>query len=157
MYCDDGFIDLTPRARGYFASEGKSPQVTSIETKNVTLSFELAGFNCIGKKVARDGWHAGISVPVSSENRGVSDRYASKGFQAQFYHLLEEGYMLDITPKGADTLPSIYKMDAVTRVGQGNKRLPHTFCFDGFGLLVEREESMFLKMINPFLMLLPEP
>lgn len=148
-YCDDGLIDLTPRARGYFVAEGDSPQVTSVETKNITLSFELAGFNCIGKNVARDGWHAGISVPVSGENRGLSDKYASKGFQAQFYHLLELGYMPDIAPKDAETLPSIYKMDAVTRVGQGNKRLPHTFCLDDFGHLVEREDLDAFKYDEP--------
>jgi len=140
MFLDDGSVGLTPLAKGYFSFEGESPQVSSIQQTDTTFSFELAGFNCIGNKRTNDNWQAGITVPVSSENKGLSDKYANKGFQAQFYRLIEDGYMSHIVSEESDSLPSIYKMDSVTRIGQEPKRIPHTFYFDDLGRVVEREE-----------------
>ena len=140
MFLDDGSVGLTHLAKGYFSFEGESPQVTTIQQTDTTFSFELAGFNCIGNKRTNDNWQAGITVPISSENKGLSDKYANKGFQAQFYRLIEEGYMPHIVSKETDSLPSIYKMDSVTRIGQEPKRIPHTFYFDDLGRVVEREE-----------------
>lgn len=140
MFLDDGSVGLTHLAQGYFSAEGDSPQVTTVEETDTTFSFELAGFNCIGSKRTNDSWKAGITVPVSSENKGLSDKYANKGFQAQFYRLIEEGYMSHIVSRESDTPPSIYKMDSVTRIGQEPKRIPHTFYFDDLGHVVEREE-----------------
>lgn len=139
-FLDDGSVGLTGLAKGYFSTEGESPQVTTVQQTEATFSFELSGFNCIGNKRTHDNWRAGITVPVSSENKGLSDKYASKGFQAQFYRLIEEGYMPHIVSQESDTLPSIYKMDSVTRIGQEPKRISHTFYFDDLGRLVEREE-----------------
>jgi len=139
-FLDDGSVGLTGLAKGYFSTEGESPQVTTAQQTETTFSFELSGFNCIGNKRTHDNWRAGITVPISSENKGLSDKYASKGFQAQFYRLIEEGYMPHIVSQESDTLPSIYKMDSVTRIGQEPKRIPHTFYFDDLGRLVEREE-----------------
>jgi hypothetical protein len=139
-FLDDGSVGLTGLAQGYFSSEGESPQVTTVQQTDTTFSFELAGFNCIGNKRTHDNWRAGISIPVSSENKGLSDKYTNKGFQAQFYRLIEEGYMPHIVSKESDTLPSIYKMDSVTRIGQEPKRIPHIFYFDNLGRVVERDE-----------------
>lgn len=139
-FLDDGSVGLTGLAKGYFSTEGESPQVTTVQQTETTFSFELAGFNCIGNKRTNDNWRSGITIPVSSEHKGLSDKHANKGFQAQFYRLIEEGYMPHIVSKESDTLPSIYKMDSVTRIGQEPKRIPHTFHFDELGRLIEREE-----------------
>lgn len=139
-FLDDGSVGLTGLAQGYFSSEGESPQVTTVQQTDTTFSFELAGFNCIGNKKTHDNWCAGITVPISSENKGLSDKYANKSFQAQFYRLIEEGYMPHIVSKESQTLPSIYKMDSVTRIGQEPKRVPHSFYFDDLGRVVERDE-----------------
>lgn len=140
VFLDDGAVALTSLAKGYFASVGESPQVTTVQQTTCTFSFELAGFNCLGNKKTQDNWCAGISVPVSNENRGLSDKFASKGFQRQFYQLIEEGYMQHILSKESDAPPSIYKMDSVTRIGQEPKRISHTFYFDELGRVIEREE-----------------
>lgn len=149
VFLDDGAVALTSLAKGYFSSVGESPQVTTVQHTTCTFSFELAGFNCLGNKKTQDNWCAGISVPVSNENKGLSDKFASKGFQRQFYQLIEEGYMPHILPKESDIPPSIYKMDSVTRIGQEPKRISHTFYFDELGRVVEREELDYFANEEP--------
>lgn len=149
VFLDDGSVALTQLAKGYFSALGDSPQVSTVQQTQSTFSFELAGFNCIGNKRTHDNWKAGITVPVSSEHKGLSDKYASKGFQAQFYKLIEDGYMPHIVSDESDTLPSIYKMDSVTRVGQEPKRLTQAFYFDELGRVIEREELDFFANDEP--------
>ena len=49
QFSELGSVILTPKSEGYFEGLGKPPKTSSILETGTTLSFELAGFNCLGK------------------------------------------------------------------------------------------------------------
>jgi len=140
QFNDEGKVELTAQSKGYFSSLGATPQVSAVKEAGATLSFELAGFNCVGKDRSHENWNHGIKLNVNNEVIANSEKIASENFQKQFYQILEKKYISNITEAEGSERPRIYKMDSVTKIRQVPLRLSTHFSMDLDGIPLERDD-----------------
>ncbi|OUS04092.1 hypothetical protein A9Q81_06235 [Gammaproteobacteria bacterium 42_54_T18] len=139
QFSELGSVILTPKSEGYFEGLGKPPKTSSILETGTTLSFELAGFNCLGKKRISDKWNLGIALQISNEIKSTSEKLAKSVFQKNFYNYFDKEWLNGIRVEGDDR-PSIYTMDSVSKLGQDPLRLTNEFYIDLDGNALERED-----------------
>ena len=141
---DEGKVGLTTQSKGYFSSLGSTPQISAVKEAGGALSFELAGFNCVGKNRTNEKWNLGIKLNIDNEVIANSDRIASVNFQKQFYQILEKGYISNIAEVDGSDRPRLYTMDSITKIGQEPLRLTTKFSVDLDGIPLERNDYDFL-------------
>ncbi len=139
-YLEDGSVKLSPLAISYFDTLGDTPRVSTLQQTDTTLAFELVGFNCVSSKNNNENWKAGIKLAIDAEHQGLSEQFANKQFQRNFYKLLEDGHMRHIQDPDKKYPPSIYKMDAVRRVKEQPIRIEHKFFMDEHGRQLAYDE-----------------
>ena len=140
QFNDEGKIELTSQSKGYFSSLGSTPQVSAVKQAGGALSFELAGFNCVGKKRSDEKWIHGIKLNVGNEVIANSEKLIAVNFQKQFYQILEKEYISNITEVEGSDKPRLYTMDSVTKIGQVPLRLTIHFSIDLEGVPIERDD-----------------
>lgn len=140
QFNDEGKVELTAQSKGYFSSLGATPQVSAVKEAGAALSFELAGFNCVGKGRSDEKWNHGIKLNVNNEVIANSEKLAAENFQKQFYQVLEKKYISNITEAEGSDRPRLYTMDSVTKIGQVPLRLTTHFSIDLDGVPIERDD-----------------
>lgn len=140
QFNDEGKVELTAQSKGYFSSLGTTPQVSAVKEAGAALSFELAGFNCVGKDRSYENWNHGIKLNVNNEVIAKSEKLAAVNFQKQFYQILEKKYISNITEAEGSERPRLYTMDSVTKIGQMPLRLTTHFSMDLDGIPLERDD-----------------
>ncbi|MFT6328875.1 MAG: hypothetical protein ACJAYN_000802 [Bermanella sp.] len=140
QYDDDGQVSLTPQARGYFTKMGSAPLVPAVGQMDCTLGFDLAAFNCLGSLRNNGNWLCGFPLEIDNENIGLSDKFAKKHFQLQFYSILDAGYIKNIQGLKTESQPSIYKLDSVLKIGGEPKRVKQKFYMDENGVPFDRDD-----------------
>lgn len=140
QFNDESKVELTAQSKGYFSSLGAAPQVSAVKEAGAALSFELAGFNCVGKDRSNEKWDLGIKLKISNEVIANSEKLVAVNFQKQFYQVLEKKYISNITEADGSERPRIYTMDSVTKIGQVPLRLTTYFSIDLDGVPLERDD-----------------
>jgi len=134
-----GRLTLTTKSQDYFNEMGESPQLSVVFDSGATLTFELAGYSCIGNGPSFDKWRNGISLQVESSQVSQSEVLAEKHFHLRFHEILEKGYLTRALSEGARK-PSVYTVNSVNRLGKLPIRLPTEFSIDLDGTPVERDD-----------------
>tara|TARA_R110001583_G_scaffold195536_1_gene375632 strand:- start:3219 stop:4640 length:1422 start_codon:yes stop_codon:yes gene_type:complete len=140
QFTDSGHIDLTNKARGYFVGLGSTPQVSALLESGGAFAFELAGFNCVGRKRTHEKWKMGLKLEVPNETVASSEKLAKSKFQKDFYQIQEKGYWQHRSQGEKPERPSIYTMESVRKIGQEPLRLTSNFSIGQEGIPVERED-----------------
>jgi|JTFO01.1.fsa_nt_gb hypothetical protein len=139
-FSESGHIDLTPKSRGYFVGLGSTPLVSALVESGGAFAFELASFNCLGRKRTYEKRVAGLWLDVPNETIANSERLAKKKFQEKFHKIQEQGFW---EHKSVDTeagRPSIYTMESIRKLGQEPLRLTCKLSIDPEGVPVERDD-----------------
>ncbi len=142
---ESGRLTLTEKSRGYFSDLGGSPRLSEVYDTGVSLTYELASFNCVGKNNITDTWKAGIPLGVDSERLSKSETLAEKYFQLHFHELLDKGYLPRLLKQDGSEKPSIYTVNSVSKLKQVPFRLTSKFKVDLEGVAVERDDFEELK------------
>lgn len=140
QFTDSGHIDLTTKSRGYFVGLGSTPQISALLESGGAFAFELAGFNCVGRKRTHDKWKMGLKLEVPNETVSGSEKIAKRKFQKDFYKIQEKGYWQHKSKEEKPERPSIYTMESVRKIGQEPLRLTSNFYIGQDGIPVERED-----------------
>lgn len=140
QFTDGGYIDLTTKSRGYFVGLGSIPQVSALLESGGAFAFELAGFNCVGRKRTHEKWRMGLKLEVPNETVAGSEKIAKSKFQKDFYRIQEKGYWQHASQEEKPERPSIYTMESVRKIGQEPLRLTSNFSIGQEGIPVERED-----------------
>lgn len=140
QFTDGGHIDLTTLSRGYFVGLGSTPQVSALLESGGVFAFELAGFNCIGRKRTHEKWTTGLRLEVPYETIAESEKLAKSKFQKDFYKIQDNGYWQHKSQSEKPERPSIYTMESVRKIGQEPLRLTSNFSIGQEGIPVERED-----------------
>lgn len=139
-FSEKGQIELTPKARGYFVSLGSTPLVSSLMESGGVFAFELASFNCVGRKRTNEKRAPGLWLHVSNEIVANSEKIAKKMFQEKFHKIQEQGFWEHKSYEGDSGRPSIYTMESVRKLGQEPLRLTSYLSIDPEGFPVERAD-----------------
>lgn len=139
-FSENGQVDLTPKSRGYFVALGSTPLVSSLMESGGVFAFELASFNCVGRKRTHEKRIAGLWLEVPHETIANSERLAKKRFQEKFLKIQEQGFWEHKPLEGDSGRPSIYTMESVRKLGQEPLRLTTLFSIDPEGISVERDD-----------------
>lgn len=144
QFTDSDHIDLTTKSRGYFVDLGSIPKVSALLESGGAFAFELAGFNCIGRKRTNEKWRMGLKLEVPNETIAGSEKLAKIKFQKDFYKIQDKGYWQHKSQEEKPERPSIYTMESVRKIGQEPLRLTSNFSIGQEGIPVEREGFDFL-------------
>jgi len=136
----NGQIDLTAQARGYFVQLGATPHVSTLMESGGAFAFELASFNCVGRKRTNESWVPGLRLEVPNETIANSERLAKRKFQENFHKIQEQGFWEHKSVNDEPGRPSIYTMESVRKLGQEPLRLTSRFAIDLDGMQVERAD-----------------
>lgn len=139
QFSENGQIDLTSKSRGYFVGLGSTPLVSSLLESGGQFAFELAGFNCVGRKLTNEKWVSGLQLEVPNETVANSERLAKRKFQKNFHKIQEQGFWEHKSFDDEPGRPSIYTMESVRKLGQEPLRLTSLFTIDSEGIPVERD------------------
>lgn len=139
-FLENGQITLTSKSKGYFTELGSIPMLSTLLESGGAFSFELASFNCVGRKRTNESPLAGLWLDVPNEVVANSERITKKKFQEQFFKIQEQGFWEHKSTSGNSERPSIYTMETVRKLGQEPKRLTTCFSIDPLGFPVERED-----------------
>lgn len=139
-FSEKGQIELTPKSRGYFVSLGSTPLVSSLMESGGVFAFELASFNCVGRKGTYEKRAPGLWLDVLNETVANSERIAKKKFQEKFHKIQEQGFWEHKSNEGNSGRPSIYTMESVRKLGQEPLRLTSYLSIDPEGVPVERAD-----------------
>tara|TARA_Y100000780_G_scaffold223492_1_gene233867 strand:- start:259 stop:1680 length:1422 start_codon:yes stop_codon:yes gene_type:complete len=139
-FSEKGQIELTPKSRGYFVSLGSTPLVSSLMESGGVFAFELASFNCVGRKRTHEKRAPGLWLDVPNETVANSERIAKKKFQEKFHKIQEQGFWEHKSYEGDSGRPSIYTMESVRKLGQEPLRLTSYLSIDPEGVPVERAD-----------------
>ncbi|MGB2246473.1 MAG: hypothetical protein ACPH3N_02330 [Alcanivorax sediminis] len=139
-FSEKGQIELTPKSRGYFVSLGSTPLVSSLMESGGVFAFELASFNCVGRKLTCEKRAPGLWLDVPNETVASSERIAKKKFQEKFHKIQEQGFWEHKSYEGDSGRPSIYIMESVQKLGQEPLRLTSYLSIDPEGVPVERDD-----------------
>ncbi len=139
-FSEKGQIELTPKSRGYFVSLGSTPLVSSLMESGGVFAFELASFNCVGRKLTYEKRAPGLWLDVPTETVASSERIAKKKFQEKFHKIQEQGFWEHKSYEGDSGRPSIYIMESVQKLGQEPLRLTSYLSIDPEGFPVERDD-----------------
>lgn len=139
QFAGDGFIDLTNKSRGYFVGLGSIPLVSALLEGGGNFAFEIAGFNCVGRKRTSEKWKMGLKLEIPNETIANSEMLVKSKFQKDFYKIQEKGYWEHKSHEGKSERPSIYMMENVKKIGQEPLRLSNNFSISQEGIPVERE------------------
>ena len=123
-YLDDGRLSLTSLSKGYFSSLDDKPMVEKPQSRSSTISFELLGFNKVGKQ--HGGWYTGLRLAPDNEIKSASEQHAKSMFSKHFHRLVESGDLGKIRTEGK-SIPSLYSIDKVTREKSVAHRIKRTF------------------------------
>ena len=123
-YLDDGRLSLTALSKGYFSSLDDKPMVEKPQSRSSTISFELLGFNKVGKQ--HGGWYTGLRLAPNNEIKSASEQHAKSMFSKHFHRLVESGDLGKIRTEGK-SIPSLYSIDKVTRKKSVAHRIKRTF------------------------------
>lgn len=140
QFLENGQIDLTAQARGYFVQLGSTPHVSTLMESGGAFAFELASFNCVGRKRTNESWVPGLKLEVPNETIANSERLAKRKFQENFHEIQEQGFWEHKSVNDESGRPSIYTMESVRKLGQEPLRLISRFAIDPEGMPVERED-----------------
>lgn len=143
-FSDKGMVELTQQSRGYFVGLGSTPLVSSLLESGGVFAFELASFNCIGRKRTNEKRAPGLWLKVPDETVANSERIAKKKFQENFLQIQERGFWEHQSMEGNTERPSIYTMESVRKLGQEPLRLTSYLYIDPEGVSVEREDFSIL-------------
>lgn len=135
---DNGRLTLTDKSTGYFSVIGESPQLASLQDSGTTLSFDLITFSCLGNRLDKDNWKAGVSLRGDDENISQSELLVEKHFQQQFHEIFESEYLPKAVSDNGKHAPSVYTVNAVTKLRELPLRLSTEFKMDTDGRAVER-------------------
>ena len=150
-YTEEGEVKLTSQSSEYFTDLGDLPAVSTLFERTSTLGFELANFNCVGRKRTHEKRKNALVIDVSDEQKSKSESLVKKHFQTQFYSILEKGFLgrLEVADDpDSKTSPSIYKIDLAEKVGQEPYRLSQIMTIDEFGNQLGRSEINELAEIS---------
>ena len=139
-FSEKGQIELTPKSRGYFVSLGATPLVSSLMESGGVFAFELASFNCVGRKRTYEKRTPGLWLHVPNETVANSERIAKKKFQEKFHKIQEQGLWEHKSYEDDSGRPSIYIMESVRKLGQEPLRLTSYLSIDPEGVPVERAD-----------------
>lgn len=139
-FSEKGQIELTPKSRGYFVSLGSTPLVSSLMESGGVFAFELASFNCVGRKRTFEKRAPGLWLDVPNETVANSERIAKKKFQEKFHKIQEQGFWEHKSYEDDSGRPSIYTMESVRKLGQEPLRLTSYLSIDPDGVPVERDD-----------------
>lgn len=139
-FSEKGLIELTQKSRGYFVGLGSTPLVSSLMESGGAFAFELASFNCVGRKRTNEKRTSGLWLDVPNETAANSERIAKKKFQEKFHKLQEQGFWEHKSYEGDTGRPSIYTMESVRKLGQEPLRLTSYLSIDPEGVPVERND-----------------
>ena len=140
QFLENGQIDLTAQARGYFVQLGATPHVSTLMESGGAFAFELASFNCVGRKRTNESWVPGLRLEVPNETIANSERLAKRKFQENFHKIQERGFWEHKSVNDEPGRPSIYTMESVRKLGQEPLRLTSRFAIDLDGMQVERAD-----------------
>lgn len=140
QFLESGQIDLTTKSRGYFVGLGSTPHVSTLMESGGAFAFELASFNCVGRKRTNEKWVPGLRLEVPNETIANSEQLAKRKFQEKFYKIQEQGFWEHKSVNDEQGRPSIYTMESVRKLGQEPLRLTSTFAIDSEGTPVERAD-----------------
>ena len=140
QFTEGGQVELTSKSRGYFIGLGSTPLVSSLLESGGQFAFELAGFNCVGRKRTNDKWMSGLNLEVPNEIVANSERMVKRKFQENFHKIQEQGFWEHKSLDDEPGRPSIYTMESVRKLGQEPLRLTSLFSIDPEGVPVERED-----------------
>lgn len=135
-----GKVELTSKSRGYFVGLGSIPQVSTLMEGGGVFAFELASFNCVGKKRTFEKRAPGLWLDVPNETVANSEQLAKKKFQEKFHKIQEQGFWEHKSYEGDSERPSIYTMESVRKLGQEPLRLTCYLFIDQDGVPVERND-----------------
>jgi len=139
-FSESGQVDLTSKSRGYFVALGSTPLVSSLLESGGVFAFELASFNCVGRKRTHEKRVAGLWLEVPNETIANSERLAKQKFQEKFLKIQEQGFWEHKSLESDSGRPSIYTMESVRKLGQEPLRLTTLFSIDQEGIPVERDD-----------------
>lgn len=139
-FSEKGQIELTAKSRGYFVSLGSTPLVSSLMESGGVFAFELASFNCVGRKRTFEKRAPGLWLDVPNETVANSERIAKKKFQEKFHKIQEQGFWEHKSYEGDSGRPSVYTMESVRKLGQEPLRLTCHLSIDPDGVPVERND-----------------
>jgi hypothetical protein len=137
---ENGQIELTTKSREYFVGLGSTPTVSSLMESGGVFAFELASFNCVGRKRTNEKRTSGLWLDVPNETVANSERIAKKKFQEKFHIIQEQGFWEHKSYEGDSGRPSIYTMESVRKLGQEPLRLTSYLSIDPEGVPVERDD-----------------
>ena len=140
-----GKFALTEKSRDYFSDIGESPRLSEVYETGTSLTYELAGFNCIGKGFSNESWKTGISLTVDGASASKSEALAEKYFQLQFHELLDKGFLPKSLDRDGPEKPTVYTVNSVSKLKQLPFRLTSHFKIDMEGVSVERDDFEQLK------------
>lgn len=139
-FSESGKIELTSNSRGYFVGLGSTPLVSLLVESGGIFAFELASFNCLGRKRINEKWMPGLQLEIANETVANSERIAKKKFQEQFHKIQEKGFWEHKSSEEKPERPSIYTMEVVEKLGQEPIRLTCYLSIDHDGIPVERSD-----------------
>lgn len=139
-FSDKGQIELTSKSRGYFIGLGSTPLISSLMESGGVFAFELASFNCVGRKRTYEKRAPGLWLEVPNETIANSERIAKKNFQENFHRIQEQGFWEHKSLESDSGRPSIYTMESVRKLGQEPLRLTSYLSIDPDGVPVERND-----------------
>lgn len=140
QFTESGQVELTSKSRGYFIGLGATPLVPSLLESGGQFAFELAGFNCVGRKRTNDKWVPGLKLEIPNEIVANSERIVKRKFQENFHKIQEQRFWEHKSMDDEPGRPSIYTMESVRKLGQEPLRLTSLFTIDSEGVPVERED-----------------
>lgn len=139
-FSERGQVELTPKSREYFVGLGSTPLVSSLMESGGVFAFELASFNCVGRKRTNEKRTSGLWLNVPNETVANSEQIAKKNFQKKFHKIQDRGYWERKSYEGDSGRPSIYTMESVRKLGQEPLRLTTYLYIDSEGVPVERDD-----------------
>ena len=134
-----GLLILTAKSQDYFIEIGEIPQLSAIFDSGATLTFELAGYTCLGNNTPFETWKNGISLTIDNSTASQSEALAEKSFQQRFHEIIDKGYLSKKVDDG-DTKPTIYTVNSINKLRQVVIRLNTEFSIDKDGVPVERDD-----------------
>lgn len=142
IYNEQGQVDLSVKARGYFSQLGESPKVTDIVTTGTMLGFEVTGFNCVSTQNRRlnDKWTCGLRIEAKSESIANRAKLVGKSFQRQFHALLDKEDITNVREPEGGGRPNVYKIDSLKQIGTEPFRVKLCFSMNNQGVAIETDE-----------------
>lgn len=144
-YTDDGRLKLTTQSQSYFSDLGDIPLVSSLSEYGTVLSFDLADYNCVENSQIMEKWRNAFFIEIDPKMLSESEKNVRRQFQAQFYTLIEGGYLKGLDNEESSNRPSIYKMELVKKIYNGQVRVTQKLSLDDTGKQLERDDIAMLS------------